>query len=425
MRSRRSNFELACRLAAFAVLGWLLGGSMMRSSGRRVERASTSALASRLPTWTRAPSSVLLHADLATTPEARVVDWLAALERSGHAVTWSGAPPAVAMSSEPLADPQGGVRIELAAPARTSVVLRDDASVVDSVRVNQLGAAIVTPLVVGTLVGDAGGQRFSAPAPDSAHLRAIVVIGNAGWEGKFIVSALEERGWPVVARFRVAPNVDVTQGVALPLDTGRVAAVVATDTTIQSLGAALERFVRSGGGLVLAGSAGLAPAVAPLRPGSLGARTRPSALPVDTIGLGATGYYPVAALNGDGVALDRRSGGVAVAARRVGAGRVLQVGYDDSWRWRMAGGPGSEAAYRDWWSRAVAAVAYLPDAGVKIAESATESAPLANLVDRLGPPQPTAADKTPRPPVDGRLLLVLIMILLLTEWGSRRMRGLR
>jgi len=425
MRSRRKNLELACRLAAFALLGWLLGGSLMPMAGRRLERASTNAIAVRLSEWTRAPSNVLLHADLGTTPEPGIVDWLAALQHSGHAVTWSGSPPAVAMSSEALADPRGSVRIDVAAPSGTSVTLRDSASVVDSVRVNTLGATIVTPLAVGTLVGDAGGQRFSAPSPASARVRAIVVIGNASWEGKFIASSLEERGWPVIARFHVAPGVDVTEGTIAPLDTSRVAAIIAVDTTIQSLGGAVERFVRSGGGLVLAGPAGLATNVASLDAGSLGARTRPSVLPADSIGLGTTGFYPVTALAQDGVVLDRRSAGVAVAARRVGAGRVLQIGYDDSWRWRMTGGPGSEIAYRDWWSRVVAAVAYLPAAAPAVLNGSAAAAPLAHLIDRLGPARPIAAENIPRPPLDRRLLLTLIMILLLTEWSSRRLRGLR
>jgi hypothetical protein len=412
-------------LAAFALLGWLLGESLIPSPERRLERASTTTIGSRLAAWTRAPSSVRLHADFATTPDPWVIDWLAALAHGGHAVTWSGSPPAVAMTSEELADPRHGVRIDVAAPSRTPVVLRDSASVIDSVRVTQLGATVVTPIVVGLIRGDAGGQGFSAVAPDSARLRSIVVIGDAGWEGKFIASALEERGWPVVARFHVAPNVDVAQGVALPLDTSRVAAVVAIDTAVQSLGAALERFVRSGGGLVLAGPASLAAAVAPLRPGSLDARTRPSTLPTDTIGLGPTGFYPVTALKADGVALERGAGAIAAAARRVGAGRVLQIGFDDTWRWRMAGGPGSEIAYGDWWARAVASVAYSPAAAPNVTNAPAASAPTAHLIDRLGPSRRIAADQVPPPPLDRRLLLTLIMILLLAEWSSRRLRGLR
>jgi len=422
MRSRRSTFELACRLAAFALLGWLLGDSLIPSRGRRMERASAATIGSRLAAWTRMPPTVRLHADLATTPDAWVIDWLTALSHSGHAVTWSGSAPAVAMSSEPLADPNGATRIDVAAPARTLVVLRDSASVVDSVRVDHLGATVVTPIVVGPVVGSASGQRFSADASGAARFRAIAVIGDASWEAKFIVSTLEERGWPVIAQFHVAPNVDVGQGVVLPLDTSRVAAVIAVDTTIELFGGALARFVHSGGGLILAGRSSLAPAMRLLSPGVLGARTHPSVLPADTIGLGSTGFYPVASLAADGVALASLPGGLAVAARRIGAGRVMQVGFDDSWRWRMAGATGSETAYRDWWTRAVAAVAYLPVASPL--NSSVESAPLVHLIDRLGPPRPTAPDVTSRS-IDPRLLLALIMIFLSAEWASRRLRGLR
>jgi hypothetical protein len=425
MRSPRSTFELVCRLAAFGVLGWLLGGSLMSSPTRRLERASTNGIAARVAVWTRTTPNVRLHADLTTTPDPWIVDWLAALGHSGHGVTWSGSPPAAAMSSEAVADPRGSVRVDIAAPAHTRVVLRDSASVVDSVRVSELGATIMTPLVIGELVADVGGQRVVASAPESARLRSIVVVGDASWEGKFIVSALEERGWPVVARFHVAPNVDVTQGGFPVLDTSRVAAVVAIDTTVQSLGSALEHFVHEGGGLILAGAASTASAVAALTPGSLGARTRVVVAPADTIGLGTTGFYPVTALKSDGVILDRRPSGIAVAARRVGAGRVMQIGYDDSWRWRMAGGPGSDVAYRDWWSRAVASVAYLPDSLPRDGVTQSASAPLAHLIERLGPVRPVSTERLSSAPIDQRILLGLIMIFLLMEWSSRRLRGLK
>jgi hypothetical protein len=425
MRSPRSTFELVCRLAAFGVLGWLLGGSLMSSPTRRLERASTNGIAARVAVWTRTTPNVRLHADLTTTPDPWIVDWLAALGHSGHGVTWSGSPPAAAMSSEAVADPRGSVRVDIAAPAYTRVVLRDSASVVDSVRVSELGATIMTPLVVGELVADVGGQRVVASAPDSARLRAIVVVGDASWEGKFIVSALEERGWPVVVRFHVAPNVDVTQGGFPVLDTSRVAAVVAIDTTVQSLGSVLDHFVHEGGGLILAGAASTASAVAALTPGSLGARTRVVVAPADTIGLGTTGFYPVTALKSDGVILDRRPSGIAVAARRVGAGRVMQIGYDDSWRWRMAGGPGSDVAYRDWWSRAVASVAYLPGLLPRDDARQPASAPLAHLIERLGPARPVSAESLSSTAIDQRILLGLIMIFLLMEWSSRRLRGLK
>jgi hypothetical protein len=141
----------------------------------------------------------------------------------------------------------------------------------------------------------------------------------------------------------------------------------------------------------------------------------------DTIGLGTTGYFPVASMREDAVALERRASGIAVAARRVGAGRVLQIGYDDSWRWRMAGAAGSEAAHRAWWSRAVASVAYVPV--TPSGQPKTFDAPVASLFGRLGPPRP--APVASHGTLDPRLLLAIVLFLLLVEWTSRRLRGLR
>jgi hypothetical protein len=414
-------------VGAFAVLGWLLGSSVIPTTGRRLERATTADVGARLADWTRLPATVALHGEFATAPEAWVVDWLAALRRGGHVVTWSGSPPALAMSAESLPDPNGSVRVDIAAPNGAVVVLRDDASAIDSVRVSQFGASVISPMIVGGIVGHVGSQRFSTAAPDSLRVRSVVVIGSAGWEGKFVVSALEERGWPVTARFSVAPGVDVTEGGSLTLDTARVAAVVVLDSlAAQSMGSALERFVRSGGGVVLAGASSLAPATSTLAPGTLGPRIRPAELPKDTIRLGSTGFYPVSTLERDGVALERLDGGVAVAVRRVGAGRVMQVGYDDSWRWRMAGPTGSERAHRQWWSRIVASVAYVPAALPAVTPSRNmEPAPVARLFGRLGPPRAMASATVGRGPIDKRILITLIMILLLLEWGSRRWRGMR
>lgn len=422
MRSLRSRIEMWCRVAAFGVLGWLLGGSFFTSSNRRIERANTETVAAHLARWTRAPSTTTLHLDLSTVPEAWVVDWLAALRHSNHLVNWSGSPPAVALATEAIADPEGGVRIDVAAPTGATLVVRDEGSLIDSANVGTLGATILTPIAIGSVTATVGAQRAMAAPRDSTRVKGVVVIGDAGWEGKFIVSALEERGWTVTPRFSIAPNVDVTQGASLVIDTSRISAVIAVDTSIQSHAAELERFVRSGGGLILAGSS--AQSLRVLAPGGVGVRTRPPVHPADTMRLGTTGFYPVTSLNIGGVPIDRRSDGVVLAARRVGAGRVLQVGYDDSWRWRMAGAPGSERAHRDWWSRLVASVAYVPPSP-PIAGDGESAAPLAHMIDRLGPAQPAVAPSGERPPVDRRLLLALILTLLIIEWGSRRLRGLK
>jgi hypothetical protein len=426
MPSPRSRFETACRIGAFAVLGWLLGTSIIPVGRPRVERLAASALAERLPSLTRSSANMAIHVAVATAPPTWEADWLRALDHSARLVTWSGTPPAVAMSVEPIADPDGGVRVAVAAPAGGSVVLRDDASTIDSVRIADLGATVATPIVVGPVRGAVNGQTFASAARDSVHLRSVMVVGAAGWEGKYIVSALEERGWPVAARFAVAPNVDVTQGVVQTLDTSRVGVVIAIDSTIERMGAAVERFVRNGGGLVLAGTAASARNVASIAPGSISRRTRPTAAASDTVRLGSTGYYPVA-LKADGIALEKRADGVAVAARRLGAGRVIQIGYDDSWRWRMAGAAGSERAHREWWSRIVASVAYAPTvpvAGASATANVDWAAPVAALTDRLGPPRVLASD-LPASPIDRRWLIGAVCLLLLVEWASRRLRGLR
>jgi hypothetical protein len=434
MRSRRSRFELASRVTAFGLLGWLLGAALFPPPHRRTESASAANLSARLGAWTGAAPGTALHGDFVVVPPPWEVAWLAALSRSGHAVSWSGTPPAVAMSVEQVADPLGGSRIAIAAPPGTRVLVRDAEGSIDSVRVARLGASVIGPEIVDHVVGIGAGQLFGAPAPDSASPRAVVVVGSASWEGKFIASALEERGWTVIAHFSVAPNVVVGQAPTLQLDTSRVSAVVAVDTTLGKLGGAIARFVRSGGGLVLAGPSGASRSVALLAPGVLGPRVRPATEPTGPIGLGSTGFYPVTALATDGVAVELRDGRVAVAARRVGAGRVVQVGYDDTWRWRMTGANESEDAHRAWWSRVVASVAYLPDAATRTSPSPrdmdssaaiADGAPLARMVDRLGPPRGRIAADSGVTWFDQRTLIVWIMLLLLAEWASRRMRGLK
>jgi hypothetical protein len=422
MPSPRSRFETACRVGAFAVLGWLLGTSIIPVRSGRLERIAAADLGARLPRLTKSSSNVAIHVTMPTTPDASQIAWLRALEHSGRAVSWQGTPPAVAMSTEPIVDPDGGVRVDVAAPNGSVVALRDDASAIDSIRITSLGGSVATPIAVGAVRAVASGQRFAAAARDSATLKPVMVVGAAGWEGKYIVSALEERGWRVVARFTVAPNVDVTQGTIQSLDTSRVGVLVAIDSTVASLGTSVERFVRAGGGLVIAGPAARAKNVAAIAPGNISTRTRPNVRPTDTIRLGSTGFYPVS-LKGDGIALEKRPEGVAVAARRVGAGRVIQVGYDDSWRWRMAGVAGSERAHREWWSRVVSSVAPASTTHAAGSEDAV-AAPVAFLAEQLGPAR-ALAGSVPSSPMDRRWLLALMTALLLIEWASRRLRGLR
>jgi hypothetical protein len=75
----------------------------------------------------------------------------------------------------------------------------------------------------------------------------------------------------------------------------------------------------------------------------------------------------------------------------------------------------------------VSAVAYAPSPPRdSVALGAMgESAPVAHLVDRLGPSRSVLPAAGSRAPVDRRIFMVLIMLFLLMEWASRRLRGLR
>ena len=428
-------------MGAFALLGWLLGIALTPRAGRRTERATAATIAQALPSWTRAGSRMALHVELNAVPNAWSIDWLAALKRAGRPVSWSGSPPAVAIVAEPVADPAGGARIDVAAPRGTTVALSDDLSAIDSLRVTAIGATVAAPVLAGAATATAADQRFTASPIDSIRLGRIVVVGRASWEGKFLVAALEERGWRVVARWAVAPGVDVAQG-SLSLDTSEVSAVVALDSTAAPLAGVIERFVRDGGGLVLAGTSALAPGLTSLAPAASIRRVAPRVLNVDTLDRGSAGFYALSALRSDATPLERRQGGIAVAARRLGVGRVIQVGFDESWRWRMAGAPGAEAAHREWWSRTVGSVAYAPvvrtgQAGPsrrsgrqegghpERSEGSAFSAPLPLLIDRLGPSRAAAPADIERWSPDSRILLALMLLLLLVEWTSRRLRGAR
>jgi hypothetical protein len=223
--------------------------------------------------------------------------------------------------------------------------------------------------------------------------------------------------------------VEISQGPLGAIDTARYAAVIVLDTSAAPSAAAIARYARGGGGVVLSGvTARLGPLRA-IAPGSVGGRLAGVAGAVASAtprtGLGV---FPVASLQEDAVALETREKAVTVAARRADAGRVVQAGYDETWRWRMAGGDEAVAAHREWWSRLVSAVAYAPLLRrVSARDAAIDEAPLASLVDALGPPVPMTAMLAPRR--DGarttRVLFALVLAGFLLEWGSRRLRGAR
>lgn len=375
-----------------------------------------------------------VHASAAGALEAIGRDSLAALSRAGFAVSWSGAPHAVAAMAEPVREPAAGWRISVVAD--TTALLADELGALDSLGAG--GGAVRAAGVRGALLVRDGPTVARLAAPASVSLGRVLVHGRAGWEAKFVVAALEEQGWEVDARFRLGDAISVTQGNAGAPSPARHAAVVVLDSVVGSDAAAIARFVRAGGGLVMAGAGARAPALQALAPARAG-RLQPApersfegveprhALPL----------HPLTSLREDAVAIEARDGATAVAARRVGAGRVVQVGYGETWRWRMQGEGRSVEEHRAYWSGIVGAAAAARPVADDVAAAAASApeptpsaapnaAPLAEAVQALGPALDAPPVGVSPSATANRLpawLAPLILLLLVGEWASRRSRG--
>lgn len=431
MRSRpdlRRSLEHAARIGALVLLAWMiLRSAAPRESAEVQERTDSRALNAALAAWTLAPEPTSVHVTAAFAPAAREREWLRALAHAGVRVSWSGdSIPAAAIEVAARTDPAGGARAYVAAPAGSRATLSDAIGLIDTLDITSGANAISLPVSAGALDLLVRNQHVRASAADSILPRQVVVLGRAGWEGKFVMAALEERGWKVSSRLRVGPNVFVTQGTPLALDTARTGAVIALDSSAASYASAIVAFERSGGGVVLAGDAPVAASLRALAPGRSGARVAAASLSFATsTPRRALGFFPVAALASDAVALESRDGRVIAAARRVGAGRVVQLGYDETWRWRLAGTGDAPAAHRDYWSAVVSAAAYRATMPIEGAALAGDAAPLAALYADLGAP---SAPRAPSLRMSAGLrwwMFALLALLLLAEWSSRRLRGAR
>jgi hypothetical protein len=406
------------------------------AAARSVATADERALSGALARWTAGPTPAARVA-LDTLPDARTRAWLRALDAAGTRVTWRvAAAPPLAAAAEPAREPVGGVQLAVAAPAGAPLAARDALGALDSARADAGGARFALPSAsAGLRVRTAGGiARLDAPAP--ARLGEVLLLARAGWEGKFAAAALEEAGWRVRARFALGPGMVVAQDGAAAraptLDTATVAAVVALDSSAAALAAPIAAFVRRGGGLVLAGEAARVPALAALAGAALDEAVRD----------GDATVRPLARPRADAVPLawrplaGRRA--LVAVARRVGAGRVVQLAEEETWRRRLAGaGPD---AHRAWWSRAVAGAAYAPSRAVAAARAPSpldppprEPAPLVAAVAALGAPSIAAdasergAPSAPSAPSPRRLPDALLiggaLAALLAEVASRRLRG--
>ncbi len=338
---------------------------------------------------------------------------------------------AIAVAAIPRVHPSGGTIIHVAAANDVELTLSDSLGWIDSVRVSNRGTYWEIP-------GNA--RAFSVRSPTAAAsvadvradtLKRIRLFASTGWESRFILDALESAGWQVDANFAIAPRVNVTAGIPAALDTSRYAAVIALDSSAWSQSASITRFVRSGGGLLLFPGSARGNAFASVRAGGVGTALAgiPGALQTDTPTEGLP-LSPVTGLASDAVVMarsEREGAPVTIAARRFGAGRVVQAGFEQTWEWRMLGAEQSVHAHREWWNNMVQRVAFSSPAPVpeRWQPLPGDAAPLADLIARIGGPTSefTAHDGVPSPSVPPRWLFVVAAAALLVEWWSRRLRG--
>jgi hypothetical protein len=426
----RLRLEQALRGMVIAALAVMLWQSLQdeRNAGSNAVSARGAGVRSALAKWSalaKAPGRIHVQWDSVPAPAERA--WLGALAGAGSSVTWSGDIPAVMIEAEPVASPTGGTRVLVAAPTGSSVLMSDDVGVIDTVRAQGAGAALALNSVAGNPTASVRGSLASTLQNDSLVLRKVLVIGDAGWETKFVVAALEEEGWKVDAFIRVAPTVDVTQGSVLVIDTARYSAVVALDGAASPYATRIIEFARTGGGVVLAPQAASLDAMAALRAGAPGrANAESRSIQANAVASLATlPLAPITSLRSDAVQLERKSGAVATAARRIGSGRVLQLGYEDTWRWRMAGGEDAVRDHRVWWTALVSSVAHAPRVTREAATAPVDAAPMVGLVAAIGPRTSVDAIRNPSGAQSDWIawLFVLLSLGLIGEVASRRLRG--
>lgn len=415
--------RMAHGLALLLLLGLLVGAFRGREVPLRVSVGARD-LAAELSRWSTAADPASVHVESAELLAPFQRDWLAALPGTGTGVTWTsegGVP--IALAVEPVADPEGGVRAWIAAPSGTRVEVRDPAGPLDSLAASGGGARLLVRSTPAELQVRSGESAAGSAAADSLVLGRLLLLGPAGWESKFVAAALEERGWKLDVRLRLSPRGEVRQGAATPIDTSRYAAVLLLDSVGSAEAQAIARFVRAGGGAVIAAAAVGAPALAVVSAGRPGG-SLPGREPFDSTlsePRRSLELVPLAPRE-DAVVLERRGNAAAVAARRVERGRVVTIGYRDTWRWRMGGGEMALQDYRDWWADLVAGVAYARRLA-RQPPPVTDEAPLASLIDRLGPAA-AAADLPGRGfGMSPAWLFGLLAGALLLEWASRRLRG--
>jgi hypothetical protein len=424
----RAGIETALRALSVAILAMMLWLALDRGRSERVGSARSANLSAALHDWSSSglwPERVSLQLDQTPAPAYR--DWIRALSHSGTRLTWMGDLPSAAVTVEPVPSPRGGFTVLAAAPTANRVSIEDELGLIDGENAAAGGTRFFVPSASGAVTAKVGGTAARASLPDSVRLGRVLVIGTANWETKFVTAALEEDGWKVDADVRVAPGANVTQGTFSQIDTARYSAVIALDASAASRASDIARYASSGGGVVLAGATASLEAFAPIRAGTVGRIQSPSATEDEpgSVTAASLSVAPVVSLRPDAIVIASENGLMTSAARRHGAGRVLQTGYIDTWRWRMSGGPNSPAEHRRQWTGAVASVAYAPT--VRSSGTAADDAPIAGLTAALGPSsqRPAATLASAAGSISLWLLFAILSLSLLGEWASRRLRGSR
>ncbi|MCC6245770.1 MAG: hypothetical protein IT353_23255 [Gemmatimonadaceae bacterium] len=425
-----------------------------------VQQARTSAAsdAALVPTVRLAVSAI------PRTPVRRV---LGAARAAGVSMQWEDSTTLRALSFQAVRTVSPDSAVDLTASAEfvpssreqntrsgRALVMTDGGGVLDSIAVVAQasgGDALNVRLRVSSLSASAGvrvshGGRviagtLVAPAPTPTVGR-VRLYAQPGWEAKFVTAALEESGWQVDASFLISPKAAMVRvGNPMALDTSRYAVAVVLDSGVVA-SRELLRFVSQGGGVIVAGAALRDAAVRTLSAAAIeddrGAIA--GTLITDEPRRGVPAFH-LAAREGATV-VEREGDEPTVVLVRRDVGRVMAVGYRDTWHWRMEGRDDAADAFRLWWNGLVSSVAYVGaqatvfDAPRETAVSASmwpgRAAPVADMVAQLGAAAPldVAATSSTRMAFAARLMRVLPWVLavlivgsLLVEWAMRRLRG--
>lgn len=418
--SRRDWLEATCRGVAGLLLA-ILAYRALRPMPPTPENLKVESVTG-LSALSREDAPSRIHFKLRNIPNPAQRAWQDALRRSGSNISWSGELQPVTIAMRAIPSPLGGYVVAAQSPNAKAVIIRDDISTIASVRPEKAITSISVPAVSGNVRAIVGVDSAFVGLPDSVTFQRILVIANAGWEAKFLLAALEEAGWKADAIISVAPAVTVAQGAVTTIDTAHYSAVIALDESAASRASAIALYVKSGGGLILGAPAARSQAFAGLRISEPPSPNRPPLI-TDTV-THASSPFAAIPLGPDVVSIEARGGGTAVAARRVDFGRVIQVAFTDTWRWRMQGAAGAISDHRDWWSNILSQVVYTKRVSAGARDD--NASPYSDLIEIAGAPVAEIGNSMPLGQRSGEMLwLTVVCALLITEWTSRRLRGVR